>query len=96
MASALGWAVVAWLVAVNAATYLAFAADKRQARDGGRRIPERVLLWLAAAGGSPAALLAQRRLRHKTRKQPFVAWLTFVVVAQIAAAAGLYVLIGRL
>jgi len=95
MASALGWAVVAWLVAVNVVTHLAFAADKRRARERGRRIPERILLWLAAAGGSPAALLAQRRLRHKTRKQPFGAWLTFVIVAQIAAAAGLYVLIER-
>ena len=66
-----GWAIGGWLLAINAATYLAFAADRRLARDGRRRIPERDLLWLAAAGGSPAALLAQRRLCHKTRKQPF-------------------------
>jgi uncharacterized membrane protein YsdA (DUF1294 family) len=93
--SALGWAIAAWLLAINAVTYLAFHADKARARDGRRRIAERDLLWLAAAGGSPAALLARRRLRHKTRKQPFGAWLTLVVVVQVAAVIGLAVLVGR-
>lgn len=63
--------LVILVAALNAATYLVFAYDKRAARSGQWRISERVLLTLAAVGGWPAAKLAQHHLRHKTRKQPF-------------------------
>lgn len=63
--------VLALLVMINALTFLAFGIDKHQARQNGRRIPERTLLGLSALGGWPAALCAQRFFRHKTRKQPF-------------------------
>lgn len=48
-----------YLLAINIATYRAFRIDKRSAEAGARRIPERTLLNLAAAGGSPAAFFAQ-------------------------------------
>jgi uncharacterized membrane protein YsdA (DUF1294 family) len=62
---------LAWLIAVNLVTWRAFAHDKAQAIQGGWRVPENTLLLMALLGGWPAAKLAQRRLRHKTRKQPF-------------------------
>jgi uncharacterized membrane protein YsdA (DUF1294 family) len=64
-------AVVAALVALNGVTVLAYALDKRAARRGVRRVSERTLLTLGLAGGWPGAILAQRRLRHKTRKRSF-------------------------
>lgn len=76
---------VAALAAINARTYLAFRHDKRQAIAGGRRIPEARLLGLALIGGTPAAFAARRVLRHKTRKQPFVAQLWLIAALQGAA-----------
>jgi uncharacterized membrane protein YsdA (DUF1294 family) len=75
-------AVAAYLALVSVATFAAFARDKRAARMGGRRTPERSLLALAALGGAPAALLACARLRHKTRKARFLAALWLIAGAQ--------------
>ena len=80
------------LLAANLFCFLLFAHDKAAAVHGERRVPERVLLLSAAMCAAPGALLAQRWLRHKTRKQPFGAWLTLIVFAQACAAAGLIAL----
>ncbi|APR52846.1 DUF1294 domain-containing protein [Sphingomonas koreensis] len=68
---------------------MAFRHDKRRAIDGGRRVREADLLLLALIGGSPAALLARRLFRHKTRKQPFSTLLLLIVAMQIGAPTGL-------
>ncbi|WUR15561.1 DUF1294 domain-containing protein [[Empedobacter] haloabium] len=71
----------ALLAALNLLTYLAYARDKAAARAGRRRTPENTLLLLGLLGGWPAALLAQRRLRHKSAKTSFQLrfWLTVAV-----------------
>ena len=51
--------------------FLLYAADKRAAIVGARRIPESTLLAAGLFGGWPGALLAQRLLRHKSAKPAF-------------------------
>ena len=81
-----------YLGVLNLATFLVFGWDKRAAAARRSRVSERTLLTLAALGGSPAALLARPVFRHKTRKQPFGAWLVLIVFVQAAAlVAGLAV-----
>lgn len=75
-----------YLIAVNLASFLAFRADKLRAQTGRWRIPERSLLLLAASGGWIGAKRAQKRYRHKTRKQPFAFWLNMVPVLWCALA----------
>ena len=75
-----------YLVLINGATFLAFAWDKRSAVQRMFRIPEAHLLLLALLGGSPAPKIAQRRLRHKTRKQPFGFKLNMIVAVHVLAA----------
>lgn len=88
-ASSLVAAIAAYGVAINLACFAAFAWDKSCARRGKRRVRERTLLILAGLGGSIGALVAQNRLRHKTRKQPFRSRLFQIVGLQSAALAAL-------
>lgn len=74
----------AYLCAVNALCFAAFAYDKHLARVGKWRISERMLLLLALAGGTPAAYAARHFVRHKTRKQPFVVLLHLIALLQVA------------
>lgn len=93
MTTALLWFAATYLLSINLATFIGFAQDKHRARTNGRRTPERSLLILAAAGGAPAAFLAQQLLRHKTRKQPFATWLVVIAGLQVAGLVGLAVVL---
>jgi uncharacterized membrane protein YsdA (DUF1294 family) len=75
------------LAAVNLLTLFLFWHDKRCARNGRWRVPESMLLGLSLAGGSPAACLAMKRLRHKTQKTGFRVRFRLVVAVQCLAAA---------
>ncbi len=78
------FAVAVALVGVNVLTFGMFGLDKAQARSGGWRISEANLLTLALIGGTPAAYLARKRFRHKTRKQPFSTQLALIAMGQVA------------
>lgn len=87
--------LAAWLAAVNLVTFLVFGLDKWKAkRKAGhapaRRVPERTLFLLAAAGGSVGALLGMRVWRHKTLHGSFRIGIPLILILQIAAPAGLY------
>lgn len=73
-------ALVAYLLA-SLVTFGLYRYDKRQAREGRWRVPEKVLHMAALYGGWPGALIAQQRLRHKTRKTRFLVpfWGTVVL-----------------
>jgi uncharacterized membrane protein YsdA (DUF1294 family) len=75
----------AYLGLVNVLTYVLFAFDKRRSRMRGRRIRESNLLMWSAVGGTPAAKFAQKRLRHKTVKQPFARQLNMIIWVQVLA-----------
>lgn len=77
-----------YLLCMNALTFTVFADDKRRARQGDRRVPERILLQLAAFGGSPGAFAAQQLLRHKTRKEPFRTLLWLIAFLQLVLVIG--------
>ena len=70
--------------AVSLATFVVYGFDKRRARAGGRRIPERTLQGLAMLGGWPGALLGRRTFHHKTRKRAFTATLYAIVLLHVA------------
>ncbi len=81
--------VLAFALLINAMTVAAFAIDKRRAIRGEWRLRESTLLGLALCGGSPGALWARQRLRHKTWKQPFATLLDLIAMAHVGLVLGL-------
>jgi uncharacterized membrane protein YsdA (DUF1294 family)/cold shock CspA family protein len=59
--------------------YVAYATDKRSAREKEWRRSELDLHLLELLGGWPGAFLAQRRLRHKCSKGTFQFWFWLIV-----------------
>ncbi|QIL91139.1 DUF1294 domain-containing protein [Microbulbifer sp. SH-1] len=71
-------------------TYLLYFLDKSAARNGSWRTRESTLHLMSLLGGWPGALLAQQRLRHKTRKQPFRFIFWFTVLGNLGALIWLH------
>src|SRR5258707_14376075 len=76
------------LAGINLATFFTYAYDKSASRAARTRMPESFLHLLAAAAGTPAALLAQQIFRHKTTKQPFQLRFRLIAIAQVIAIGG--------
>ena len=60
-----------YLLVINALGLLLMLIDKEKAKRNFWRIPEAVLLTIAAVGGSGGLLLGMYAFRHKTRKKKF-------------------------
>lgn len=60
-----------YLVSINALAFVLMSLDKLFAKKHRRRIPESMLLSIAAIGGSLGAILAMLTFHHKTRHVQF-------------------------
>lgn len=74
----LGWVLLSSLIA-----FVAHGRDKRAARLGRRRTPERTLHLLELIGGWPGALLAMTIFHHKTRKASYFLVTALIVLVWI-------------
>lgn len=62
---------VCWLLLMSAVTFFLMGWDKHLARCRRRRIPERVLLGWAAAGGALGGVLAHAAVPPQNAPPPF-------------------------
>lgn len=77
---------VAYMVIVNIATFCMYGKDKNAAIGNKQRIPNKVLLFMAAIDGSVGALAGMYTFRHKTKKWYFTVTVPVLLILQIAAA----------
>lgn len=68
---------------INLLVFVLFGKDKYNAKRKLRRIPEKTLLGLAAAGGSIGAVAGMIRFRHKIRKPKFSVGLPVILILHI-------------
>lgn len=65
--------LIPYLITINAAGFLLMLIDKTRAKRNLWRIPEKVLLGVAALGGSVGSLFGMYIFRHKTKHTLFSA-----------------------
>ena len=76
--------IVFYLVFINIITFFLYGVDKWKAQRVRWRIPESVLLGMAAIGGSVGAWLGMRVWRHKTQHAKFRFGVPIILIAQVA------------
>lgn len=77
------WALL-WVAAVSVVAFAMMGTDKRRAKRGDWRIPEKSLFLAAILGGSPGSILGMAAFHHKTRHWYFKVGMPAILIAQIA------------
>lgn len=75
--------LLVYLFIVNALSFALMLADKHKAMKNLWRIPEKILMWVAAIGGSFGSLLGMQVARHKTKHLKFTLGIPFIMAVQI-------------
>ena len=72
-----------YLLSVNVTAFALMGVDKRRARRGQWRVPERTLFLPALLGGALGGTLGMRTFRHKTRHWSFRFGFPLLLVLQL-------------
>ena len=73
-----------YVLLMSLVLFCVMGADKRRAREGSRRVPEKTLFLLAALGGAVGGALGMRVFRHKTKHWYFAWGFPILAMAQLA------------
>ena len=60
-----------YYICVNVRAFILYGLDKKYAREGRWRIPEKTLLGIALIGGAAGAWIGMQTFRHKTKHMSF-------------------------
>ena len=80
-----------YLCLINAIAAAVCIFDKIQAKRHGRRISEKMLFFLSAAGGSVGLYAAMRLIRHKTLHKRFMIGVPLIFAAETLILIYLYI-----
>ncbi|MBO5986350.1 MAG: DUF1294 domain-containing protein [Lachnospiraceae bacterium] len=78
--------VIVYLLAVNIVAFLLMASDKKKAKSGAWRVPEKVLFLSAILGGSIGAIVGMQVFRHKTKHWYFKYGMPAILILQMIIA----------
>ena len=86
--------VLLWLALMSLVGFCAMGLDKRAARHGARRTPEKRLFLFALLGGAAGALAGMYVFHHKTRHWYFVVGFWALTLLQLAAFVYVFFVLG--
>lgn len=81
--------ILIYLAAITVVTFIVYGIDKWKAQHKRWRIPESVLLGLAALGGSVGAWLGMQVWRHKTQHKKFKYGVPAILSVQVVVVVWL-------
>lgn len=79
-----------YLCMMNLLAFILMGVDKRRAKRGAWRVPERTLFLSAILGGSIGGWLGMELFRHKTKHKSFTIGFPCIMLFQIILALTLY------
>ncbi|MBE5960107.1 MAG: DUF1294 domain-containing protein [Lachnospiraceae bacterium] len=82
--------IIIYVVIMNLAGYISMGIDKRKAKRGDYRIPERVLFGIAIFGGSIGSIIGMQKFRHKTKHKSFVYGMPAILCLHIITIVACY------
>ncbi len=79
-----------WLMLMSLVLFAVMGADKRRAKKGAWRVPEKTLFLLALLGGAIGGVLGMRVFRHKTKHWYFAWGFPILALLQLALCFWLF------
>lgn len=74
-----------YIIFINVAGFAVVFYDKKMAKTGGWRVPEKRLFVLAVIGGAVGIYAGMKRFRHKTRHLIFVYGIPLLMLLNLIA-----------
>lgn len=75
--------IILYFICINILGFFIMWLDKRKAKKGAWRIPEKTLFIITALGGGIGTIAGMYTFRHKTQKIQFVIGLPFITILEI-------------
>lgn len=85
--------IILYFIVMNLFGFFIMWLDKRKAKKGAWRIPEKTLFLITALGGGIGTTAGMYVFRHKTQKLNFVIGFPFITILEIVAV--IYFSIGK-
>lgn len=84
--------IVIYLLIMNLFTFLIMGIDKKKAKKGSWRVPEKTLFILVTLGGGIGGIAGMYAFRHKTKKTRFIIGFPLIIIMQIVVIITIFVL----
>lgn len=75
--------IILYFIVINIFGFFIMWLDKRKAKKGAWRIPEKTLFIITALGGGIGTIAGMYTFRHKTQKLNFVVGFPFITILEI-------------
>lgn len=83
---------VVYIAVISIIGWILPYADKKRAKNGSWRIPEKTLFIVSALGGSVAMYASMKKYRHKTKHKRFMIGIPCIMIVQAALIIGAVIL----
>ena len=82
--------IILYLLLINLSGFILMGLDKKRAKKGLWRIPEKTLFITALLGGSIGSIIGMQHFRHKTKHTSFVVGMPCILIIQIVVTLFLF------